>query len=382
MPLKLKNFADAFEMFDDTGKMQPGEVLAKPAVMALVAASAVTYRSVPKAAEGMLEIAEGEAERRMEWRVRSELSSLVEGHTSIYGPRAAIREDNSQWDADLEESLEDYASGTIRDGIGEDGIGEAMNRLDLGMPEWFTELSKVFSRGAIAGLIRDKTPAKALSSLGIIKADLEKLVTVGAGTEEDKSPEINLSESLFAVVSALRDFATAMGATDAATLMEFMGGEEHIREQLWSDLPALQASALTGLGALDHAAAFAAVVKARVGYAEVIASVFSDDPVPAAEKPARRARARKGVTVGPWNEIASGLRHLLAGKDADKAAKLGISRSAFVNYATDKNGWEPSASEITAILEMLDAAGKATHALYSEAWNLGGGQAGQGNPDG
>jgi len=356
--LELKNFAEAFSMPDAAGKLTPGKTLAQPAITSLIGAAAITYRSVPKAAEGVLAIAEEEAARRLEWRIANDISELLKGHAAIYGPRGEPSADNSKWDADVEESLEDYAAGAIRDGIGQDGIGEAMNRLDLNMPEWGKELVGIFVRGAVHGLTREKTPAKVLSSIGIVKSDLEALVTAADDDISDVGKtQLTTSQAMFEVISALRKFAESMGATDTETLAAFCGGWEHIHEQLWAREPALRASALTALDAIPQAAALEVVVNSGASATDVFAAVFSSDPAPVDAKPAgRKKRAAKDVPVGKWNDIAADLRALLPGKDDKKAEALGMSRSAFGNFATGKKGWQADQAEYEATLAMIDQA--------------------------
>lgn len=356
MPLELKDFADAFALMDAQGKMQPGAKLAKPAITALITNAGFNYRSVPKAAEGVLALAEDECSRRLQLRVVSDISDILRGHAGIYGTRD-VAADVAQWDADIEESFEDYAGGTIREGIGVDGIGEAMTRLDLNMPEWSQELVKRFVAGAIAGLIRDKTPAKVLSSIGIVKSDLEALVVALADDNIDDVGSYDPSKALFVVVNALREFAKTMGAADTETLAAFCGGWDHINEQLWSTEPALRASALTALGAVNIAPALEAVINNKVSVSDVFTAVFSADPAPGvAKKPSRKKRAAKDVALGPWNEIAANLRTLLPGKDGEKADALGMSRSAFGLYATSKRGWEADQAEYEAALALIDSA--------------------------
>jgi len=283
------------------------------------------------------------------------LRSIISGFEMLNGPRPVSESGN--WDAELDEAVEQWADLTIRQGVGNDGIGEVLNTLQAGTPEvtatWIVTVATAWAPLVIDGLVKELTPAKVLAAAGILKKDL-RLPKKGAAGAAPVVPEVpTLSQDIHTVVSALKDFAVMFGLSSSAGIVELLGGDTFVNEQFWSTDQVMRASALTRIGAIGVEPALGRVIASNtITAGELMLAAFETGHVPAAAaaptggKPAEAKRGRRrGHAVTEINGVVAMLRKYGGRKDAELAALLGISRPAMVKICDGKTGWDPAGPE-------------------------------------
>lgn len=315
-------------------------------------------------------------------------------------PFAAFDTFGMEVTVDVDDKIEELLDDDVRRIIGLDAIGSAINTLDNETANdrpagsrvaWVDRCVNEWSPALASKLVEELGAAKALSAAGVTWTNIKDVIKKPArGAAKKQTPESEASAMSAAeasakidmALSALRGTASMLGATGPGETTKALGGQ-HVINGLVDTDDLTRQSMWTAMGLTAHGEALGEVLAAGHPLPDanaLLAKIWEERETLAPEKPAaaaapeappKKEKKRDAQKTGA-NRVVAALREHTSLKDAELAARLGISRTAMVNIAIEKTGWDASdPAEYRPLVELVEQFESEVASMRAELEELG-----------